>query len=110
MRLIVEGSTPHPAVLPDLSEETESRIEEIPPYKVILLDDNVTTMEFVIRILIQLFGKDIDTAQRLMWEVHTQGAAHVATLSKEQAELKQEQVHAAAQAEGFPFRCVIEPA
>ncbi len=106
----MEGSTTLPAVLPDLSQDAESRIEEIPPYKVILLDDNATTMEFVIRILIRLFGKDLDTAQQLMWEVHTQGAAHVATLSKEQAELKQEQVHAAAQAEGFPFRCVIEPA
>lgn len=99
-----------PSVLPELSEETRSEIEEIPPYKVILLDDNVTTMEFVIRILIQIFGKDLDTAQELMWQVHTEGAAHVATLSKEQAELKQEQVHAAARAEGFPFRCVIEPA
>lgn len=106
----MEGSTPLPAVLPDLSEETKSKIEEIPPYKVILLDDNITTMEFVVRILIQLFGKDFETAQRLMMEVHTQGAAHVATFSKEQAELKQEQVHAAARAEGFPFRCVIEPA
>lgn len=99
-----------PTVLPELSEETRSEIEEIPPYKVILLDDNVTTMEFVVRILIQIFGKDLDTAQELMWQVHTQGSAHVATLSKEQAELKQEQVHAAARAEGFPFRCVIEPA
>lgn len=99
-----------PTLLPKLSEETRSEIEEIPPYKVILLDDNVTTMEFVVRILIQIFGKDLDTAQRLMWEVHTQGAAHVATLSKEQAELKQEQVHTTARAEGFPFRCVIEPA
>jgi len=99
-----------PTVLPEISEENRSKVEEIPPYKVILLDDNVTTMEFVVRILIQIFGKDLDTAQALMWQVHTQGAAHVATLSKEQAELKQEQVHNAARAEGFPFRCVIEPA
>lgn len=103
-------ATTAPTVLPELSEETESEIEEIPPYKVILLDDTVTTMEFVVRILIQIFGKDLDTAQALMWEVHTQGAAHVATLSQEQAELKQEQVHNAARAEGFPLRCVIEPA
>lgn len=96
--------------LPEISEETESRVEAVPPYKVILLDDNVTTMDFVIRVLVVLFGKDPQTAQQLMWEVHIQGAAHVATLSKEQAELKQEQVHAAAHAEGFPFRCVIEPA
>jgi ATP-dependent Clp protease adaptor protein ClpS len=103
-------ATTAPTILPELSEETLSEIEEILPYKVILLNDHVTTMEFVVRILIQIFGKDLDTAQALMWQVHTQGTAHVATLSKEQAELKQEQVHAAARAEGFPLRCVIEPA
>jgi len=99
-----------PDILPQTFEQTGSDHEEIPPYKVILLDDPITTMEFVIRVLMELFGKDLETAQRLMWEVHTQGAAQVAVLSKEQAELKQEQVHAAARAQKFPFRCVIEPA
>lgn len=99
-----------PDTLPDISEAVESGLEEIPPYKVILLDDNVTTMEFVVQLLIEIFGKDLETAQRLMWEVHRQGAAQAAVLSKEQAELKQEQVHTAAHAAGFPFRCVIEPA
>lgn len=94
----------------DVSEEAAFRQEEIAPYKVIFLDDPVTTMEFVIRILIELFGKELETAQRLMWEVHSRGASLVAVLSKEQAELKQEQVHAAAKAQGFAFRCVIEPA
>lgn len=98
------------ATLPEISEERRSEREEISPYKVIFLDDPVTTMEFVIRILMELFGKELETAQRLMWEVHTQGASQVAVLSKEQAELKQEQVHAAARAQKFPFRCVIEPA
>lgn len=96
------------AVLPKEIEKIE--IEEVPPYKIIFLNDDKTTMEFVVAILIRLFGKDQETAARLMWEVHTQGASHVATLPKEQAELKQEQVHLAARAEGFPFRCVIEPA
>ncbi len=99
-----------PGVLPDSDVETGSEIEEIPPYKVILLDDDKTTMEFVVRILVRFFGKDPQTAYRLMLEVHTRGSSHVATLSKERAELRQEQVHAAARAEGFPFRCVIEPA
>jgi ATP-dependent Clp protease adaptor protein ClpS len=99
-----------PDILPDSLEKSGSEHEEIPPYKVIFLDDNVTTMEFVVEILIALFGKDFETAQRLMREVHTEGASQVALLSKEQAELKQEQVHEAARASGFPFRCLIEPA
>lgn len=99
-----------PEVLPETGEQRRSEVEEIPPYKVVFLDDPKTSMEFVVRILIRLFGKDTVTAQRLMWEVHTQGSALVSTLPKEQAELKQEQVHTAARSEGFPFRCVIEPA
>ena len=93
---------------PDLEDRIDLSV--IPPYKVILLNDPVTTMEFVIRILIGLFGKDPTTAARLMWEVHSKGASHVATLPLEQAEFKQEQVHRAARTEGFPFRCVIESA
>jgi len=99
-----------PQMLPDVDESTGIEPLRIPPYKVIFLDDPKTSMEFVIRLLIGIFGKDPESAARLMWEVHTQGASHVTTLSKEQAELKQQQVHAAARAEGFPLRCIIEPA
>ncbi len=95
-------------VLPD--QDVRSDVALIPPYKVILLDDPVTTMEFVVDVLIRLFQKDPPTATRLMWEVHTTGASHVATLPLEQAEMKQVQVHHAAKSAGFPFRCVIEPA
>ncbi len=95
-------------VLPD--QDTTSDVALIPPYKVILLDDPVTTMEFVVDVLIRFFQKDPPTATRLMWEVHTTGASHVATLPLEQAEMKQAQVHHAAKAAGFPFRCAIEPA
>jgi ATP-dependent Clp protease adaptor protein ClpS len=95
-------------VLPD--QDVRSTVETVPPYKVILLDDPVTTMEFVVDVLIRFFQKDPPTAARLMWEVHTTGASHVATLPLEQAEMKQTQVHQAASSAGFPFRCVIEPA
>ena len=71
-------------------------------------DDNVTTMEFVIRVLVKLFGKDYSTAEKHMYEIHLQGAGHVATLPLEQAEFKVEQVHTAAAMEEFPFTCTIE--
>lgn len=94
-------------VLPD--QDVRSDVEVAPPYKVILLDDPFTTMEFVVDVLIRFFQKDPPTAAQLMWEVHTTGASHVATLPLEQAEMKQAQVHQAAKTAGFPFRCVIEP-
>ncbi|MBI3620894.1 MAG: ATP-dependent Clp protease adaptor ClpS [Nitrospirae bacterium] len=50
------------------------------------------------------------TAMRVMLEVHHTGSAVVAVLPMEEAELRQQQVHEAARAAGFPLRCLIEPA
>jgi len=96
--------------LPETERETAGREDLAPLYHVIFLDDPFTTMAFVVRILVQLFQKDLQTATRLMLEVHYTGSAIVATLPLEIAELKQAQVHAAARAEGFPFRCRVERA
>ena len=101
--------------LPSSPEIIESPVGDarkayMPLYKVIMWDDNVTTMEFVIRVLIKLFGKEYSTAEKLMYEIHLKGAATVATMPLEQAEFKVEQVHTAAAMEEFPFTCTIEQA
>ena len=95
---------------PGVVEEPEGKTRQayLPLYKIIMWDDNVTTMEFVIRVLVKLFGKDYSAAEKLMYEIHLQGAGHVATLPLEQAEFKVEQVHTAAAMEEFPFTCTIE--
>ena len=102
-----------PEVLPGTEQEREEEWGTsktyLPLYKVIMWDDNITTMEFVIRMLTNLFRKDYETAEKLMYEIHLKGAAHVETLPLEQAEFKTEQVHSAASLEQFPFRCTIEP-
>ena len=97
---------------PGVVEESEGKTDRsyLPLYKIIMWDDNVTTMEFVIRILITLMGKDYSTAEKLMYEIHLKGAATVATMPLEQAEFKVEQVHLAAAMEEFPFTCTIEQA
>lgn len=96
---------------PDVDREAGDKTERdyLPLYKVIMWNDDVTTMEFVVRMLIKVFGKDYLTAERLMYEVHHAGAAHVATLPLEIAEFKVEQVHTAAAVEQYPFTCTIEP-
>ena len=103
-----------PTTLPDAGEEVGldeiSRTDLLPPYKIIFLNDNVTTMDFVVKILTTLFRLDQASAMRVMLEVHQTGAAVVAVLPLEEAELRQQQVHEAAHAAGFPLRCVIEPA
>jgi ATP-dependent Clp protease adaptor protein ClpS len=98
-----------PETRPEGTTFSDRKIEPVRLYKVILLDDNVTTFDFVIRVLISIFKKDHSTALKLTIEVHHNGSSHVTTLPREQAELRQAQVHDAARMEGFPFRCVIEP-
>ena len=102
-----------PEVLPGTEHERKKEWGTsktyLPLYKVIMWDDNITTMEFVIRMLTNLFRKDYETAEKLMYEIHLKGAAHVETLPLEQAEFKTDQVHSAATLEQFPFRCTIEP-
>jgi ATP-dependent Clp protease adaptor protein ClpS len=101
-----------PTLLPGTTHEIDEavRVETIPPYKVIFLNDEVTTMEFVIYVLITVFKKDPTTAVELMLETHNTGAAIVDVLPLEEAELRQLQTHTAARSAGFPLRCVIEPA
>ena len=95
---------------PEIVEESEGQTTRayVPMYKIIMWDDNVTTMEFVIRVLITLIGKDYSTAEQLMYEIHLQGSALVATMPLEQAEFKVDQIHRAAAMEEFPFTCTIE--
>ncbi len=97
---------------PGITEEIEdqTRIGYLPLYRIIMWNDEVTTMEFVVRILVKLFRKDYRAAEGLMFEIHTKGMAHVETLPLEQAEFKVDQVHTAASFEKFPFTCTIEPA
>ena len=98
--------------LPDTTIEiTDDTItEQIPPYHVIFLNDDVTTMDFVVQVLVSVFKKDTITAISLMLEVHHSGSAIVDVLPREEAELRQEQTHAMAHQAGYPLRCVIEPA
>ncbi len=99
-----------PETTPGVETGDESKVEEIPLYKVIFLNDEVTTMDFVVYVLVAVFKKDHQTAFLLMLETHHQGSAIVDILPFEEAELRQTQVHSLASKEGFPLRCVIEPA
>ena len=98
-----------PEIAPLETIDSGIQIELVRLYKVIFLDDDKTTFDFVVGILLTIFKKDHPTAVELMLEVHHSGSAHVTTLPREQAELRQALVLDAANRERFPFRCVIEP-
>ncbi|MFQ5717137.1 MAG: ATP-dependent Clp protease adaptor ClpS [Nitrospinales bacterium] len=96
--------------LPDVDKDVEggSAQSTLPLYKIIMWNDNVTTMEFVVRILINIFGKDYLTAEKIMYEIHYEGRAIADSLPLERAEFKVDQVHNAAALAQFPFKCTIE--
>ena len=74
--------------------KTDNRPKQLPPYNVVLLDDNAHSYEYVIVMLRQLFGHPTPTAFRMACEVDTAGRVVVDTTSKERAEFKRDQIHA----------------
>jgi len=91
------------------SKNTEKN-KEPEEFKVILLNDHYTTMEFVVEVLMVIFHKPIEDANRIMLDVHKKGKGIVGVFTWDLAATKLEQVHAAAKANEFPLRCIIEPA
>jgi len=92
------------------SSKINERVKEPEQFKVILLNDHYTTMEFVIEILVVIFHKSIDDASRIMLDVHKKGKGTVGVYTWDIAVTKTEQVHAAAKSNDFPLKCIVEPA
>lgn len=96
-------------------EETKRKIEGMPPYNVVLLDDDEHSFEYVIYMLKKLFGHSPEKGYKMAVEVDTTGRVVVATTNLEQAELKRDQIHAFGPDPLIP-RCkgsmsaVVEPA
>ena len=75
-------------------KKKEQKIERLPPYNVVLLDDDEHSFEYVIYMLKTLFGHPPEKGYKMAIEVHTTGRVVVATTHLEQAELKRDQIHA----------------
>ncbi len=84
-------------------------VEKPRRHKVLLLNDNYTTMDFVIAVLQHVFRKTHDDAYRIMLAVHRQGMGVAGVYVKDVAEMKCDAVHAMAREHGFPLRCTTEP-
>lgn len=83
--------------------------EEPPMYRVLLLNDDYTPMDFVVEILREIFHKDRPEAERIMLNVHRKGAGLCGIYTYEIAETKVTRVRAKAKETGFPLRCTMEP-
>lgn len=85
-----------------------TRLQKPPLYRVILHNDDYTTMEFVVEVLETIFHKSQGEAHALMLKVHLHGAAQCGVYTYEIAETKVTQVHDLAQHNGFPLRASLE--
>jgi ATP-dependent Clp protease adaptor protein ClpS len=100
---------PPSAPVQETGTGTETDARPAPRWKVLLHNDEVTTFEFVIDLLVRLFRKGRSDAVRLTHEVHTSGLAVITVTSQERAELYVEQVRSLARPRGYPLTASIEP-
>ncbi|EAI3898144.1 ATP-dependent Clp protease adaptor ClpS [Campylobacter coli] len=86
----------------------KSKLQEPKMFKVVLLNDDVTTMDFVIEILMNIFHHDFETASKIMLEVHLNGSGICGVYTQEIALSKQKKVSDAAKMANFPLQTRVE--
>lgn len=95
--------------------ETRTRIKpledvkEPPMFRVVYLNDNQTTMDFVVESLVEHFDYTEETAEQITVDIHEEGSACVAVLPYEIAEQKGIEVTMAARAQSYPLQIKLEP-
>ncbi len=89
---------------------TGDKVKEPEQYNVIMLNDDFTTMEFVVEVLVDIFRKDHATAETLMLTVHKSGRAVIGKYPYDIAATRVKKALARAAEQGFPFRMTIEEA
>jgi ATP-dependent Clp protease adaptor protein ClpS len=88
---------------------TRERTEEPKRFKVLLLNDDYTTMEFVVWVLMNVFRHSQAAATRIMLHIHNSGLGVAGIYSREVAETRIAQVHHVAKEAGHPLQCTMEP-
>ena len=100
---------------PNTSHESDTLLNEndrktAPPkrYGVFLLNDDYTTMDFVVEVLSEVFMLDEEQAVAVMLLVHHEGKGLCGVYTRDIAQTKQMQVHRRAEDAGFPLKCILE--
>ncbi len=91
-----------------VEEKTKEELKEPPQFRVLLHNDDYTTMEFVVQVLQAVFKKPLSEATRIMLSVHNEGIGVCGVYPAQIAETKVETVHRLARENGFPLRCSLE--
>lgn len=101
--------TAFPEILPEIEEDTQEIADEEPLYRVLIHNDDVTPMDFVVMILEKIFQLGRADALRIMLTAHFTGIAYVQTLPKHEAQKRIAKAQFAAGLEGYPLQFSMEP-
>lgn len=91
-----------------LSQKSKVKVKKPKQYKVIMHNDDYTTMEFVIEVLVRIFNKKLEEAQKIMIDVHKAGKGIAGVYSYDIAMTKANTAMSWAKEEGFPFKLSVE--
>ena len=97
-----------PEMEEEVISETRDEIDEPPMYKVLLHNDDYTTMEFVIEIMMLVFKKSPEESMEIMLNVHQKGIGICGVYTYEVSETKVNTVHDLARDNGFPLKSTME--
>ncbi len=97
-----------PEVEEEVTHETKDEVREPSMFRVLLHNDDYTTMEFVVEILIIVFNKSPEEAVEIMLNVHRKGIGMCGVYTYEVSETKVNIVHVLARENGFPLKCTME--
>lgn len=98
-----------PDLEPFIEEETEEDVAEEPRYRVLIHNDDVTPMDFVVHVLRRIFELSAPEALDVMYTAHYSGIALVQVLPKSEAEKRIAKAQFAAGLEGYPLKFTMEP-
>lgn len=90
----------------------ERRTQKVKPpqmYQVLMLNDDYTPMEFVVLVIQEFFGKDLEAATQIMLKIHLDGKGVCGVYSRDVAATKVDQVLESANKAGHPLKCMSEP-
>ena len=107
-RVISDNLIEEKVVRPIAKKKQKLKIKKPPLYKVILLNDDFTPMEFVVHILTSFFKMNANSATRLMLQIHTQGNGVCGVYTREIAETKVADVNKYSREHKHPLLCIME--
>ncbi len=91
------------------SSKSENKLQKPNLFNVIMLNDNFTSMDFVVGVLEQIFNKSHQEAVSIMLTIHNSGSAVCGLYPYDIAVTKIEMVHYAASKSNFPLKCILKP-